>query len=106
MAEYAALRGLVDAVVRDEKVPDLTMRQIGVLVTVAEHVGKPLSVGPLAQKLNLSKPAITRALDRLEHFELAVRKPHPMDGRQIEVEVTKAGTAYLKALTKAIGKAA
>ena len=38
MAEYAALRGLVNAVVRDEKAPDLSMRQIGVLEIGRAHV--------------------------------------------------------------------
>lgn len=106
MAEYAALRGLVNAVVRDEKAPDLSMRQIGVLVAVAENAGKPLSVKPLAELMGLQKSAVTRALDRLEHFALASRRKHPMDARQIEVVVTKAGTDALKALTKALGKAA
>ena len=106
MAEYAALRELVDAVVRDEKVPDMTMRQMGVLVTVAEHEGKPLSVRPLAEKLGLPKPAVSRAVDRLIECGFVARKQHPMDRRQVEVTITQAGTAYLKALTKAIGKAA
>ena len=106
MAEYVALRGLVDAVVRDETVPDLTMRQIGVLVAVAENTGKPFSVKHLSEQLRLQKPAVSRSVDRLLKFEMAVRRQHPMDRRQVEVTLTKVGSDYLKSLTKAIEKTA
>jgi DNA-binding MarR family transcriptional regulator len=49
----------------------------------------------LAAGLNVSKPAITRALDRLGELSLARRKVDPMDRRSVLVQQTQAGEAFL-----------
>jgi DNA-binding MarR family transcriptional regulator len=48
--------------------------------------------------LQVSKPAITRALDRLGEFDLARRKADPQDRRSVLVQRTPKGTAFLRDL--------
>ncbi len=66
------LRDTVVALVRRDG-PDLSARQLGVFLTVYLTDG-PHTVRGLAAELNVSKPAITRALDRLGELDLARRK--------------------------------
>jgi DNA-binding MarR family transcriptional regulator len=49
----------------------------------------------LAAGLNVSKPAITRALDRLGELSLARRKVDPTDRRSVLVQQTREGNAFL-----------
>src|SRR3712207_2235437 len=74
------LRDTVVALVRRDG-PDLSARQLGVFLTVYLTDG-PHTVRGLAAELNVSKPAITRALDRLGELDLARRKVDPMDRRR------------------------
>ena len=66
----------------------------------------PHTVRGLAAELNVSKPAITRALDRLGELDLARRKVDPMDRRSILVQRTLKGTAFLRDLRGIMGEAA
>jgi DNA-binding MarR family transcriptional regulator len=52
----------------------------------------------LAAALNVSKPAITRALDRLGDLDLVKRSIDPDDRRSVLVRRTLAGTAYVRQL--------
>ena len=54
------------------------------------------TVRGLAAKLNVSKPAITRALDRLSEFDLVRRRTDPLDRRSVLVQRTVSGTALLR----------
>ena len=54
------------------------------------------TVRGLSAALNISKPAVTRALDRLADFELVRRKSDPSDGRSILVQRTPAGSAFMR----------
>ena len=74
---------------------DLTARQLGVFLSVYLADG-PHTVRGLAAELNVSKPAITRALDRLGELDLARRKVDPMDRRSVIVQRTLKGTAFLR----------
>ena len=87
------LRKTILALVRRDET-DLTSRQFGVLLTVYLSPG-PHTVRGLAARLNVSKPAITRALDRLGELDLARRKVDPMDRRSVLVQQTKAGGTFL-----------
>ena len=60
----------------------------------------------LAADLKVSKPAITRALDRLGELELARRKVDPADRRSVLVQKTIKGQAFLKDLRSIMGEAA
>ena len=58
---------LVETVRRDR--PDLSARQMALLLTVY-LTPPPHTVRGLAATLNISKPAITRALDRLGAYDI------------------------------------
>ncbi len=86
---------IVDLVRRDG--PDLSARQLGVFLTCYLET-EAQTVRGLAAKLNVSKPAITRALDRLAEFDLVRRKTDPLDRRSVLVQRTPPGTAFLREL--------
>src|SRR6476660_1464944 len=86
------LRQTIVALVRRDG-PDLTARQLGVFLTCYLE-GEAQTVRGLAAKLNVAKPAITRALDRLAEFDLVRRKQDPLDRRSVLVQRTVPGTAF------------
>src|ERR1700722_12289627 len=67
-----ALRQTIVALVRRDG-PDLSTRQLGVFLT-SYLEAEAQTVRGLAANLNVSKPAITHALDRLSEFDLVRRK--------------------------------
>ena len=70
------LRQTIVALVRRAG-PDLSARQLGVFLTCDEK-DEAQTVRGLAADLKVSKPAITRALDRLGEFDLVHRKTAPL----------------------------
>jgi DNA-binding MarR family transcriptional regulator len=97
------LRDTVVNLVRQEG-PDLTARQMAVLLICYLEDG-PHTVRGLAQRLDVAKPAITRALDRLEQFDLASRRQDPRDRRSIVVARTSAGQTFLTSLRAMLDEA-
>src|ERR1700719_4078563 len=95
-----ALRETIVALVRRDS-PDLSARQMGVLLTCYLET-EAQTVRGLAAKLNVSKPAITRALDRLAEFDLVRRKTDPLDRRSVLVQRTMAGAGFLRDLKKIV----
>ena len=77
--------------------PDLTARQMAVLMTVRLAPG-PHTVRGLAATLNVGKPAITRALDTLSRLSFVQRRRDPKDGRNVFVERTQKGDDFLEQL--------
>jgi DNA-binding MarR family transcriptional regulator len=55
----------------------------------------PHTVRGLAARLDVSKPAITRSLDRLAELGLAKRSPDPRDRRSVLVTRTRKGNDLL-----------
>ena len=53
----------------------------------------------------MSKPAITRALDRLGELDLARRKVDPLDRRSVLVQRTMKGAAFLRDLRSIMSEA-
>src|SRR5580698_3135369 len=96
------LRETIVALVRRDG-PDLSARQLGVFLTCYLMDGGH-TVRGLAAELNVSKPAITRALDRLGELDLARRKVDPLDRRSILVQRTLKGASCLRDLHKIIGE--
>ena len=98
-------RNVTVMTVRGEE-PDLTARQLAVLMTV--HLGAPPhTVRGLAAALGVGKPAITRALDTLTRYGLVRRRRDEADGRNVFVERTVRGQDYLASLGDMIsGRAA
>ncbi|MCX7371937.1 MAG: MarR family transcriptional regulator [Alphaproteobacteria bacterium] len=97
------LRDTIVSLVRRDG-PDLSARQLGVFLTVYLSEG-PHTVRGLAGELNVSKPAITRALDRLGELDLARRKLDPMDRRSVLVQRTLKGAALLKDIRSTMAQA-
>jgi DNA-binding MarR family transcriptional regulator len=98
------LRDTVVALVRRDGA-DLSARQLGVFLTCYLRDGGH-TVRGLAAELNVSKPAITRALDRLGELDLARRKVDPLDRRSVLVQRTLKGAAFLRDLRGIMNEAA
>ena len=88
------LRDTIVSLVRRDGV-DLSARQLGVFLTCYLNEGGH-TVRGLALDLNVSKPAITRALDRLTELDFVRRKVDPADRRSVLVQRTVKGAAFLR----------
>ena len=93
---YVLMNTMVASVRSDTT--DLTARQLAVFLKVYLEPSIEHTVRGLAEQLNVSKPAITRALDRLEELDFAKRASDPKDRRSVNVRRTGTGSAYLRAL--------
>lgn len=98
------LRGtLLSLVRRDGR--DLTARQLTVFLTVyiddAVH-----SVSSLAELLRISRPGITRVMDRLVQFDLVSREEDQRDRRRVLVRRTPAGSSFCNELLQITREAA
>ncbi len=82
----------VQAVRRDA--PDLSARQMAVLLTVY-MTPPPHTVRGLASAFRVTKPAITRAVDRLQTIGLVRRKIDENDRRSVLLQRTVAGSVFL-----------
>ena len=95
-------KALVEIVRRDE--PDLTSRQMAVLLSVY-LTPAPHTVRGLARALKVSKPAITRALDRLGDLDLVRRKTDDADRRSVLVQRTVRGSVFLSEFGELVAQA-
>ncbi len=84
---------IVESVRRDG--PDLSARQMALLLTVY-LTPPPHTVRGLSLTLNVSKPAITRGLDRLSELGLVKRKTDETDRRSVLIQRTVKGSVYLR----------
>ncbi len=88
------MRTLVDYV-RSGK-PDLTNRQMALMMTVYIGAG-PHTVRGLAEALHVSKPVITRALNKLSALGYLRRERDVADRRNIFITRTPKGAEFLDA---------
>ena len=75
--------------------PDLTNRQMAIFLTVAQLKG-PHTVRGLAAALNLSKPVITRALNKLSELGYLRRQRDLTDRRNVIIAPTDKGAQFLE----------
>lgn len=94
---------VVESVRRD--IPDLSSRQMAVMLTVYMGEG-PHTVRGLAKSLNVSKPAITRALDTLGRLGLVKRRRDEEDRRSVLVVRTVKGSVFLSEFSSMVQAAA
>lgn len=80
--------------VLDDK-PDLTVRQMTILLTVYLEP-PPHTVRGLAAKLGVTKPVITRALDTMGRKNLLKRKRDDRDRRNVIIQRTVEGAIFLE----------
>lgn len=76
------------------KGPDLSARQLALMLTVYLEEA-PHTVRGLASYLNISKPAISRALDRLGELNFVKRRRDEKDKRNVLVQRTVKGSVFL-----------
>ena len=82
--------------------PDLTNRQMALLLVVYLLPG-PHTVRGLAGMLNVSKPVVTRALNRLGRLGYLRRQKDDSDKRNIFVAQTSQGANFLEEFGHFIG---
>ncbi|MBX3582986.1 MAG: winged helix-turn-helix transcriptional regulator [Rhizobiaceae bacterium] len=86
--------------VRDEA-PDLTVRQMAILLTIYLDP-PPHTVRGLAGKLGVTKPVITRALDTMGTMKLVSRHRDEKDRRNVLIRRTVEGALYVERFGDAI----
>jgi len=96
-------RSIVSSVRADA--PDLSARQTALLLTVY-LTPQPHTVRGLAETLKVSKPAITRALDRLTDLGMVRRKIDDADRRSVLIQRTVKGSVFLREFGELIVAAA
>ena len=82
--------------------PDLTNRQMALLLLVYLLPG-PHTVRGIAQSLNVSKPVVTRALNKLGALGYLRRQRDDADRRNIFVAKTREGADFLEGFGELIG---
>lgn len=70
--------------------PDLSSRQYAILMTIYLDL-PPHTVRGLAEKLHVTKPVITRALDTMGKLGLVTRERDTLDKRNVIIKRTVAG---------------
>lgn len=93
MTALGLWRDVTLATVRSD-LPDLTQRQLAILLHVY-LAPPPHTVRGLAKTLNVTKPAITRALDTLGRIELLKRRRDEADRRNVLIQRTVKGSVFL-----------
>ncbi len=75
--------------------PDLTERQMAILLTIYLDP-PPHTVRGLAEKLNVTKPVITRALDTMSGLKFVKRHRDASDRRNVLVRRTVEGALFVE----------
>ena len=75
--------------------PDLSARQMAILLTVYLSP-PPHTVRGLSADLKISKPAVTRALDRLGSLGYLKRRTDAADRRSVLIQRTVKGSVFLR----------
>jgi len=75
--------------------PDLTNRQMAILLLVGQTQG-PHTVRGLASRLTVSKPVVTRALNKLASLGFLRRQRDEADKRNIFISMTERGGRFLE----------
>jgi len=79
--------------------PDLTQRQMALLLTIY-LTPEAQTIRGLSHHLAVSKPSVSRALDRLTEMGLVMRRTDPLDRRSVLVQRTASGQAYMSELER------
>lgn len=84
--------------------PDLSARQMALMLSVYLGEG-PHTVRGLALALKISKPAVSRALDRLGDLGYIRRQRDDLDHRNVLVQKTTSGVNFLTGFSQLIDAA-
>ncbi|MDB5546482.1 MAG: MarR family protein [Hyphomicrobiales bacterium] len=94
------LHDITLAMVRETKpdgLADFTHRQLAILLTVYLE-RPPHTVRGLAQKLGVTKPVVTRALDSMGKQAIIARRRDETDKRNVIIQRTVKGALYVEKL--------
>ena len=75
--------------------PDLSARQMAIMLSVYT-TPPPHTVRDLARHLNISKPAVVRALDTLGELDYLRRRRDENDKRSVLIQRTVKGSVFLR----------
>jgi DNA-binding MarR family transcriptional regulator len=81
----------------------LTHAQLNVLYILNDYYPEPVSANLLKEKIIVSKPDITRLIDRLVSKGLVQRETCPENRRKIDITLTKEGLAVFQRAHEAAG---
>lgn len=81
--------------------PDLSVRQLSILLTVYLEP-PPHTVRGLAARLGVTKPVVTRALNAMGKLDLVTRRRDDKDKRNVLVQRTVRGVLFLERLADMI----
>lgn len=93
MHDDGVMRAFVNRLAGDAA--DFTLRQ---LFTVAVCIEESRTIRWLAQEMDVVKPAVTRAVDRLEHEDYVERCEDSKDRRSVLVTVRPKGREFVKTM--------
>ena len=102
------LHDITLAMVRETKpdgLADFTHRQLAILLTVYLE-RPPHTVRGLAQKLGVSKPVVTRALDAMGKQAIIARRRDETDKRNVIIQRTVKGSLYVEMLGDVLSRKA
>ena len=97
------LRDTITGMVRRNG-PDLSARQFAVFLICYLESG-PHTVRGMASRLAVSRPVVTRLMDRMEELDLARRIPDPRDRRSVLIDRTSPGDTLLTDIVTLLGEA-
>ena len=80
-----------------------SMREYDIMYTLAK-AGCALSQNELLSSVNLSQPAVSRMLKRMEAKGLVARRPSLEDGRSSQIELTETGRQLQRQMGREHGK--
>ena len=83
----------------------MTQRQLTILLIVYLEQ-PPHTVRGLAERLGVTKPVITRALDTMSIMKFVKRKRDETDRRNVLVQRTVEGSLYLESLAELVSEKA
>jgi DNA-binding MarR family transcriptional regulator len=73
---------------------ELSMTESAVMARLAKH--GPATIADLARAESMKPQSMGATVAALEEMGLVERKPHPTDGRQVNIELTTKGVAVRK----------
>lgn len=83
--------------IEDERTTDLTVRQAGVLCALAEADGQ-VDFGEVSRRLCITKPCLSRAMDKLVAEGMANRISSSDDRRRVLLSISSDGRKFVRKL--------
>ena len=76
----------------------ISLRLVEIMECLFHHPDGVMTPADLSEEVNLSRSAMTSALDSLEKLGYAMRRPHPVDRRMFEISLTESGRSFIAGL--------